>query len=285
MKKWMRLLCVVPAMSLFAFMAIASGSQPTERGEVTVSSSKESSNESSSDNSAEDSKTDDSASDSSDSSTADESSKNEEEKPEYEVTSTNFNYYTNSIGRVEYYGIVEIENTGNCDIYLNDCVFDLEDNDGHLLQSDDFIYKCPDIIAPGEKGYFYNSFGSSYIDSSVSTDNGVVLKPQFSLKKSTNPIIDYEITDTDMRPGDYMGLKFTGRVTNNTDEDLSSLEVYVVCYNSANEVILITSTYVSDLAAGMTRSFDTSTMFDDSSVNYDDIATYNVIARKSSYQW
>jgi hypothetical protein len=205
-------------------------------------------------------------------------------KMSYENTDTSFNYYTNTIGNVEYYGIVEITNTGSTNIYLKDCTFDLEDNDGHLLQSASFISSCPDIIAPGEKGYFYNSIGSTQLDKEVSTDNGLNLVPQFKLEEGKGDIVDYEVSDTSLRKDDFGYAKVTGRITNTTDEDINLLYVQVIFKDTAGKVLSITGTNVMDISAGSTGSFEAGT-FGNSSVDFDSIAEFEVIARKTHYQF
>ena len=204
----------------------------------------------------------------------------------YEISDTSFEYYTNSIGSVEFYGIVEVTNTGTSNIYLHDCVFDLEDNDGHLLQSENMISACPDIIAPGEKGYFYNNIGSTYIDKSVSLDNGLRLVPSYKIEKATGVVVDYDVTDTAVREADYgLGVKATGRITNNTEEDCGLLYVEIIYYNSDGKVIAISGTNVTDLSAGTTKSFEDFAMFANDSLTINNVANYKVIARKSYYQW
>ncbi|MBR2524725.1 MAG: FxLYD domain-containing protein [Clostridiales bacterium] len=206
----------------------------------------------------------------------------------YEITDTRFNYYTNSIGNLEYYGIVEITNTGSSYLYMDDCTFDLEDNDGHLLQSDNMIPSCPDVIAPGEKGYFYSSIGSSSIDDGVSLDNGVKLVPSISVEVArggASAIVEYDVSDTDLRTDDYNRPKVTGRVTNNTGKDNSYLYVNVLFYDSEGKIIAISGTTVTDLSAGATVSFECSTLFTDDSLTMDSIGSYEVIARDAYMQF
>lgn len=205
----------------------------------------------------------------------------------YEVTDTTFHYYQNSIGSYEYYGIVEITNTSDKNLYLDSCVFDLEDDNGHLLQSDNWISNCPSIIKPGEKGYFYNNIGSTYIDENVSFDNGVNLVPNFKVEPAyeSAEIVDYDVSDTEMREDDYGYTKITGRVTNNTSEDDSMCYVEFIFRDASGKVLFIFGTNVMDLTAGSTRSFDASAMFSDDSIKKEDIASYEVIARKYYYQF
>lgn len=203
----------------------------------------------------------------------------------YEITDTNFEYYTNSIGGVEYYGYVEITNTGDNNLYLDKAIFDLEDNDGHLLQSDDFISSAPSVIKPGEKGYFYNGLGSNMIDEGVSTDNGINLVPQITIKQATGEPVRYEVTDTDLREEEYSGLKVTGRVINNTDEDVSYLYLNVIFYDANGKVLGITGTSVSDLAAGNKASFECTTMFANDNLTMDNVADYEIIAEETYMQF
>lgn len=206
----------------------------------------------------------------------------EENKMAYDITNTSFNYYTNTIGSVEYYGIVEITNTGNCNISLDDCTFDLEDNNGHLLQTDKMISSCPSIVAPGEKGYFFNNLVSCTIDSNVSLDNGIKLVPNFKIKEARGEIVDYEVSDTDMREDNLGKIKITGRITNTTEEDCSYLSIYTLYKDADGKVIMIDTGTVNDLSAGSTTSFESSAIFGNDTVKKESIASYEVIARKRS---
>ena len=210
----------------------------------------------------------------------------EAKKMSYEISDTSFNYYTDSIGKVEYYGIVEITNTGECGIFLKDCVFDLEDDNGHLLQSDNIISTCPFVIAPGEKGYFYNMTG--FIDDSVSFDNGIKLVPNITLEEATGAddiYHDYEISDTDIREGSFGRPKVTGRITNDTSADENLARIYIIFYDADGKVLGISATYVTDLTAGSTQSFESEAYFIDDNVNLDSIADYKVVSRPTYYQF
>lgn len=209
-----------------------------------------------------------------------------EEEIKYEVTNTQFHYYKNSIGSTEYYGFVEVENTGSTYLYLGDCTFDLEDDNGHLLQSDDLIYTSPDVIAPGEKGYYFNGLGSNLIDESVSLDNGVKLVPQFKLevcKKGADAVKEYEVSDTDMKDGTY-GPKITGRITNSTTEDEGIVSICILFLDENGNVLAVTSSSVTGLDAGMTKSFDCECMFMNDEIK-DLIKDYKIIAKSDYIQF
>lgn len=258
-----RSICTCLAVSVFAGMAMASGSSgdTKETGSVTIG----------------------------DGDTKDtEETTTTQAKAEYEITHTTFTHYTNSIGREEYCGVVEIKNTGSSYIYLNDCTFDFEDDDGHLLQSDKMITKAPDVVAPGENGYF---FESGLLDEGVSLENGINLVPNFSVDicdKGADAVIDYEVTDLDLRNNDYdMGVKVTGRVVNNTTEDTNSIDVMIIAvfYDSNGEILDIGFTYADEMSAGGKASFEISTLFGNEAVSTETVADYKVIARHTYMQF
>lgn len=218
-------------------------------------------------------------------STVENSEKTESNEADYQISDTGFYYYTNSIGTVEYRAYVEITNTGNTNLYLADCTFDLEDNDGHLLQTDSFISSCPDVIAPGEKGYFYNGIGASSISEGVSLDNGFKLSPNVTVKVSTSAPVIYKVSDTDLRPGTFDYPTVTGRVTNNTETDESLLYVQVIFYDAGGKVLEITGTNLTNFEAGKTLSFEISGVGLGEKTTMDSIASYQVVARASHYQF
>lgn len=203
----------------------------------------------------------------------------------YEITDTNFEYYTNSIGSIEYYGYVEITNTGSNNLYLDKAIFDLEDNDGHLLQSDDFVSSAPSVIKPGEKGYFYNGLGSNLIDEGVSTDNGINLVPQITIKNATGEPIRFDVSDTDLREDNYGSIKVTGRVENNSTKDVGYLYINVIFYDANGKVLGITGTSVTDLTVGSKVSFECTTMFTNDNVTMSNVADYKVIAEDMYMQF
>lgn len=205
---------------------------------------------------------------------------------QYTISDLSFDYYTNSLGDIEYYGIVGIRNTGNTPIYMKKCVFDLEDKSGHLLQSDDMISEAPSWIAPGETGYFYNSLGSLLLDDNISLENGLKLVAQITLKKATDTPVEYSISDTSLQKADsFASFKITGRVTNHTTEDQPYLYIDIVLFDSAGKAIAISGTSVTDLYAGSTVSFDWSAYFINENITAEDVHSFKVIAQDNYYQW
>lgn len=205
---------------------------------------------------------------------------------QYTITDLSFDYYTNSLGNIEYYGIVGIKNTGSTPIYMKKCIFDLEDKSGHLLQSESSISEAPSWIAPGETGYFYNSLGSLLLDDNISLENGLKLVAQITLKKATGTPVEYSVSDTSLQKVDSSeGFKITGRVTNHTAEDQSYLYINIILFDSAGKAIGISGTSITDLYAGSTISFDWSAYFINDNITAEDVHSFKVIAQSRYYQW
>lgn len=202
-----------------------------------------------------------------------------EKEISYEVTDEYFSYNKNSIGSTEYHAIVEITNTGSENIYLKGATFDLEDDNGHLLQTDNLLGKCPDVIKPGEKGYYYNNLGSLLIDDEVSLENGVNLKYNLDVAKAKKEPVYYSVTDLDMKEdGTFKCPKVTGRIVNESAADENLVYITIIFYNSDGKAIGIADSSASGLKAKSKISFDCSALYLDDAIKYSDIADYKVIA-------
>ena len=81
------------------------------------------------------------------------------ENIDYRITGTNF-VYEDDGNYSGFHAVVTIENIGKTNLYLGpDSVFDIEDRNLEVVDSYDYVRAVPDVIAPGEKGYFYVPYG------------------------------------------------------------------------------------------------------------------------------
>ena len=163
-----------------------------------------------------------------------------------------------STGDIACYAIVEVENTGNVDLYLKDASFDFEDESGKLLATySSMISTDPEIVAPGEKGYFYCNMATIKGDITENTEH--VFKPALKIEKSKNSIIRYNISDLSISEGDFLSpFNIIGRIDNNTDEDAGLVWIACIIYRDDGTPIAACGTNVTDLAAGQKTSFDLS---------------------------
>ncbi len=81
------------------------------------------------------------------------------ENIDYRITGTNFVYEDDGIYS-GFHAVVTVENIGSNNLYLGrDSVFNIEDRTLSVVDSYDYVRAVPDVIAPGEKGYFYVPYG------------------------------------------------------------------------------------------------------------------------------
>ena len=204
-------------------------------------------------------------------------------EPSFEITDTICSITDSSIGSGKQFNvIIEVKNTGDIPIYLDKCVLDFEDDSGHLLQTYDFMSKIPDIVQPGEKGYFYTN-GSSSFDDGVSFEKGCNLVPKVSIEKAKGEVVRHEVFDTSIYDS-YPAVGIKGRIKNETNKDVSYIYVTTVFYDSNGKVLGISGTSVTDVKANENTSFDDSGIFM-SEFSVKDVADYIVYADEMYLQF
>ena len=81
------------------------------------------------------------------------------ENIDYRITGTNFVYEDDGYYS-GFHAVVTVENIGSNNLYLGKgSVFNIEDRNLNVVDSYDYVRSVPDVIAPGEKGYFYVPYG------------------------------------------------------------------------------------------------------------------------------
>lgn len=200
--------------------------------------------------------------------------------PSYQITYQDYTLYTDSQGQVRDYVLVEVENTGTANLWLQDAYFSFTDENGNLVgMSSDSASADPSIIAPGERGYFYSNM--SAVDGEVTVDGDYTLVPELMLAESEEEIVRYEVSDTSIFAGTSGPLAVTGNVTNTTDEDASSVWVATIFFDENDTPLCAAGIKVMDLAAGSTQPFSLDAMLlADLDVSIDDVARYQVYACK-----
>jgi hypothetical protein len=203
-------------------------------------------------------------------------------EPEYSSQVVMYKEYSQTYSdRLEYYAVVEVKNTGKSNIYITGEQFNIEDKEGHLLLTDEFsISKCPDIIKPGEIGYIYSNYGIELSETASSDD--VVFKPEFNVKSTYSEPVIYDTYDTSVIDGNY-GVALTGRLTNNTDEELSYIRIHVIYYDEAGNVLGASGSNITGVPSGSTSAFEISGMMMNDDFTAEDVSEYKVFAYKSFY--
>ncbi|MBR2520791.1 MAG: FxLYD domain-containing protein [Oscillospiraceae bacterium] len=262
MKKTAVVLSVLLVLVLFAAMALGSGSSSGSKNKGSDSAvSVTTDNTESKDNagSAEKSegKTEDSA----------QPPGKTAEKESYETGEGTVKVYTDSIGSVWAQISVPVTNTGDVNLYLSSGTMDLEDPDGHLVDSITYVSAYPTVLKPGETAWYYDE---TTLDEGASSELRVV--PHVDVKAAKVDCIRFEVSDLAISDDTYGGIKVTGRVENTTEEDESL--VYVVVFFYGPDDVLLGQAYTiltDDLKAGDKIGFSCSTFS-----SYDQYVTANV---------
>ena len=81
------------------------------------------------------------------------------ENIDYRITGTNF-VYEDDGSYSGFHAVVTVENIGSGNLYLGSgSVFNIEDRTLNVVDSYDYVRAVPDVISPGEKGFFYVPYG------------------------------------------------------------------------------------------------------------------------------
>lgn len=120
----------------------------------------------------------------------------------YEITYQSSKLYKDTSGDIRCYVLAEIRNTGTDNLYLKDATFDFEDSQGGLLATcSGIVSSDPDIIAPGEKGYFYCNMGS--VSGNIDENTDYMLKVNTKVEKAKSNIVRFDITSLSISKGKY----------------------------------------------------------------------------------
>ena len=197
----------------------------------------------------------------------------------YEVGTPTVTIWTNSINSKWIKVGVPITNTGTADLYLNDCSIDIESSTGTLLKTMTYISGYPEYIKPGETGYYYDETTVDF------SETNVVAVPNVQVEKATNDVIRYTISDVTITSDTYNGIKVMGRVQNNTTSKGTLVKVAANLFDSNGKLICNCFTYLeNDLSAGSKVGF-TITPFAYTKVTPSDVASYEVYAYPTQYNW
>ena len=169
----------------------------------------------------------------------------------YEITDTYNRCYQNEYSNVRQTVIVQIKNTGTCNIDFGTCEYDVNDPDSHFITKSYFSV-FPPVVAPGEICYLFNS---KYLPEGCSADVEYQIEPKIDARETTAHTEYLEVYDLDSRV--ELGYPtVTGRVRNGTGTGCSSVSASFVCSTPDGRIILIDHAYIGNLEAGASDSFE-----------------------------
>lgn len=207
----------------------------------------------------------------------------EDKKDEaYEIVYENAKMYKNSIGTTYVQIVFEVSNTGDSPLYLSSGACDLEDEEGNLISSQTLISAYPEVIDPGESGYYYEETILSDVEEIIPLK--ILPRPNVSKAKVDN--IRFPVTDVSLSDDKYGGVKMMGRVENNTEENQSFVYVVAILLNKSNEPIgQIFTILMEDIEPGGKIGFEAGGMSLPDGINVDSIADKKVFAYPIQFQF
>lgn len=136
----------------------------------------------------------------------------------------------------------------------------IQDEDGNRVMIDDAISVFPAIIAPGEKGYIFNRFGTE-LTGVYDPDMELYLVPSYSVEEADAALHEFPVDNVKVSEGD-LGQKMTAQVTNDTQDEVKSMYVVGVCYNADGHCVGISGSFVENVEphVSVNVSFDPMTM-------------------------
>ena len=173
-------------------------------------------------------------------------------------TVTDVNVYAKTVyGYIEVGVLAEITNTGDKNISLEGCSFDLNDDDGNLLtsiSSDDGV-TAPSILKPGEVGYFTAWSGYDETADELDLSRGIHPYANIRIKSTGKEPVRYDVSDVSWKG---QSPSCVGRITNNTGKDEDEVQVAAFFLDDSGRVINTAWNLWLDepLPAGDTISFD-----------------------------
>lgn len=192
----------------------------------------------------------------------------------YEVTYSRYTLYE-SFNDIYCGSIIEVENTGSANLYLGSAKIDLYDADMNLVGvGEGVISSAPNIIVPGEKGYFYGAFS---IDGSVSVDREYSVNPTLDIERAKHNPAYFELSDVSVTVSGEDSVDLIGKAANTTTQDGSLERVEIIYFTEDGTPILGDGVNVLNVSKGETQSFSTSSSgFTRAGYSTNDIADYKV---------
>ena len=200
-------------------------------------------------------------------------------KVDYEVGEGFAEVWTDSINSKWIRIAVPVKNTGNVNLYLSSSSFDVENKDGEIVDTIDYVSAYPQVLKPGETAYYYEE--TLYEGKDVK-DLKVVGEAE--AEKATVDCIRYAISEDKIKTDEFGETKLLGRVENVTDLDGSEVYITVNFFDKDGKFLSQQFEILdNDLKAGAKKGFET--ICDSFDLKASDVGSYEVYAFPYQYQF
>lgn len=159
-------------------------------------------------------------------------SKTEPPTASFKVTDQRLNVYRNRAE--EFWGqvIAAVQNTGDAPIYLQDSTFHITDAEGKSLASDTTVSAYPQIVAPGETGYYY---AETYLETESAEGLTLEFTPQVSV--SAQQAVTYTVENPDLQDSRYGGMELRVTLSNSAAQDTRHYCVAVLLFDAEGKLL------------------------------------------------
>lgn len=195
---------------------------------------------------------------------------------------------------LDYYGSVdaevyaEVENTGDKPVEFSAGLVELFDADGNTIDSTDYLYCYPSVLAPGEKGYVYVSMYPDNVTAAADIADYTLTVTGKSSTGETNLMKTTGIYEPGVVDGYWTYNYLTAEITNETAETTYDLYCVYALKDADGGLLYVyyTTAYSIGVPAGGTMYMRTS--LPDSVLEYFDAngitpATVDAIAYENPY--
>ena len=200
-------------------------------------------------------------------------------------TSVEIVHYESSFLSSDYIRVITpVKNDGNVNIGLSWCSYDILTSGGDVVASlsQYNVKNSPDILKPGETGYF--SVILSY-DEGIKEDLVAVPHPDIRNAR-THDAVRYDLSNVSFSKDNYGEVFARGIVTNNNETAASSSDkIDIFLFDKQGDFLVCLSTYLeAELASGESRAFEASNLRS-SRLGFDvsDIGSYVAYAYREDF--
>lgn len=198
------------------------------------------------------------------------------ETPEiaYETVDQRLNPYRNMVGEAWAQVISAVRNTGETPLLLESSPFQVRSKDGTAVASDSRVSAYPQVIAPGETGYYY-------VETYLETEDldGLTLEFTPKVSEAAGEQLFFSTTETSLRDSRYGGMELVGMIRNSTQADAKHYCIAVLLFDAEGRLAGQFSDVPSEvLKASATQHFELSSFMLPDTLKAADVAEYSVLA-------
>lgn len=178
-------------------------------------------------------------------------------------------------------GFVGVKNTGSTNLFMESGRFDIENADGTLATTEDYINVYPQVIAPGETAWYYMC---TTVDG-LSVGGEYTIVPKVNAKLATVDLIRYGVSEVNVTDTQYLGIEVTARIENTSAEDVSMPKVAAILFSSNGNPLACMMTYGDELDPGEKQGVKATALAYPPDISAADVASYEIYAYPEQFQF